>query len=135
MAKKSKSMTVAEFERTLSLNWQPEVLPPERRPGWLRGIPDEKVYAVLGSGSIVIPPPHADQNATIRGQIGGIDVYRHAEPSDGVKLNKDWYRVVQDPDDPDHLFVLGPVRDQEHWIDALPARLKHLEGEIKRPKA
>jgi hypothetical protein len=54
--------------------------------------------------------------------VGGIDVYRHA-PDDPKPLNKDWYAVIDLPEDREHLLVDGPQRDHEHWIDRVPPRL------------
>jgi hypothetical protein len=53
-------------------------------------------------------------------------VYRLA-PDDPVELNKDWYAVLIDPDDDTMLLIDGPIRDEEHWIDELPQRLKGIE--------
>lgn len=130
--KRTKIMNPAEFDKILRLDWEPEVMDQAEWPSWLKGIPEEKVYAVLASGSNTNLPPERDGNVTAHGQIGGIDVYRYAEPTDGVAFNKDWYRVIRDPSDPQHLYVVGPIRDNEHYLDELPERLQHFAAKIAR---
>jgi hypothetical protein len=127
--KKPKSMPAEEFKVVLEGQWAPVRLEPVSWPGWLRNIPKGKVKAVIASGDVAPGIPHftEDDLANATFEIGGIDVYRYAEPKDGVKLNKDWYSVVYDPSAPDKFAVVGPIKDSEHWIDELPDRLKHLD--------
>ena len=122
-------MTVGEFELVFARAWEPVLLGVDDRPDWMQAIPEEKLYAVIVSGDIepgTTGFSEADL-ANVTFEVGGIDVYRHAETIDGVRLNKDWYRVILDPQNPLHLIVTGPHRDSEHWIDDLPTRLRHLD--------
>lgn len=122
----AKQMTKEEFERLLRRKWSPVSLDKGTGPAFLANLPEDKVVALFGSASLAEPNPNADGNAA-HGVVGGIDVYRSAEVKDGVALNKDWYAIYQDPDDPDKSFVIGPQRDPEHWIDAIPPRLAFAE--------
>ena len=122
---RKKCMTEEEFITVLSNEWKPINLKNGERPKWMKNIPKEKICAVFASGSYEQKNPENDGNSTEQNQIGGIDVYRYAEEKDGVILNKDWYRVIQNPDDTALLLVLGPFQDKEHWINNIPDRLKH----------
>ncbi len=119
-------LTREEFQALNARTWEPVKLEKASIPACLQGLPNDKVVAVFGSGSLVTPNPLADGNAD-RGQVGGIDVYRAAEETDGVSLNKDWYAIHFDPDDPNILYVVGPKQDAEHWIDTIPSRLLFAE--------
>src|SRR5687768_8039099 len=115
--KKLKSMPVDDFKVVLDAKWNAVRLEPESWPGWLRNIPPEKVKLVIASGDAAPGTPHFTEKdlANAKFEIGGIDVYRHAEPKDGVKLNKDWYSVVYDPSTPSKFAVVGPIKNSEHW--------------------
>jgi hypothetical protein len=116
-------MTKDEFSLVLAKNWAPIEIKNEAVPKFLSNIPKVKVISMFGSGSLSSHNPCDDCNKD-RGQIGGIDVYRVAETEDGVKINKDWYAIFEDPNDSNTLYVIGPERDQEHWINDIPDRLK-----------
>jgi hypothetical protein len=116
-------MTRNEFDAMLNTGWHPREMGSSNRPAFLRNIPGGKLVAVFGSGSASTRNPVADGNPD-HGQIGGIDVYRVAEATDGVAMNKDWHMVLPNPDDPNSLLVVGPKQDPEHWIDLLPERLR-----------
>lgn len=119
-------MSFKEFEKYLSKSAKPIRFNTTDRPKWAQGIPDEKLHSGFASGSIA----PAEGSANVTDQIGGIDIFRHAEPKDGVNLNKDHYYVVKDPEEPDYLYVLGPYKEdpnspsKEHHIDELPERLQ-----------
>ena len=123
MAKKNKNITKQEFNKIQNKNWAPVILEDNDIPSILSGIPKEKLCLIVGSGSAATKNPEADGNLTLPNQVGGIDVYRYAEEKDDAELNKDWYRIVENPDNPDSLYLIGPIRDHEHWIDDIPERL------------
>jgi hypothetical protein len=60
--------------------------------------------------------------------MGGIDVFRdsrnHPEP---VDWNKDHYVIVKNPTNEDALLMYGPLKDNGHWINEIPNRLKNVE--------
>ena len=116
-------MTREEFGKILAKDWTPIEIKNGDVPKFLLNIPEAKVITMFGSGSLASKNPCNDFNRD-QGQIGGIDVYRVAEEEDGVKINKDWYAVFEDPDDSDVLYIIGPEKDEEHWIDEIPDRLK-----------
>lgn len=122
-----KKMSEQEFNGIMKRNWIPVKIEKDAQPDWMKNIPDEKVVAIYGSGSLSEENPEADGNITMPTQVGGIDVYRYAEEKDGVSINKDWYRVFIDPNDDSQLLIQGPINDDEHWIDAIPERLKYCE--------
>jgi hypothetical protein len=117
---KSKEMKPEEFQKISSQKWKPLKLEAEDVPASMRGLP-AKVVAIFGSASLDTPNPVADGDPDY-GQVGGIDVYRTAEVEDGVALNKDWYVIRRDPNT-EKLYIIGPIRDAEHWIDEFPDRL------------
>jgi hypothetical protein len=65
---------------------------------------------------------------------GGIDVYRNSR-DDPVELNKDWYAVVAIPGTDTMFLVEGPFKDDEHWLNEIPKRLRGAEilGVPKKP--
>ncbi len=123
MTLKKKRISLQEFQKFAPLDWKPVILENKALPNILRSIPKDKLCIVVASGSAAVTNPRADGNMTIPNQVGGIDVYRYAEESDGISLNKDWYRVIKDDTNADTLYLIGPVKDGEHWIDDIPNRL------------
>lgn len=122
-----KFMPVSEFEGVWKQTWTPLKLLGNKQPAWTQGIPEEKVAHIYASGCPLpsdlppgIPIPSGDL-------IGGIDIYRHAEPKDGVKFNKDWYAIIRRSNSPQMLLVAGPYKDHEHWCDKLATRLQNVE--------
>jgi hypothetical protein len=58
--------------------------------------------------------------------IGGIDVYRNA-PDDPVEFNKDWYAVLWNNSDDQHLLIRGPHRPEiDHWLNDIPKQVKQI---------
>lgn len=125
---KAKELTAEEFARLCSGDWKPVRMDVGTRPAFLGSLPESKIVAVYGSASLDTSNPNADGNAH-RTSIGGIDVYRVAEDSDDVAINKDWYAVhyEREQDGSERIYVLGPRKDAEHWIDNLPVRLAFAE--------
>lgn len=127
MAKRVKKMPLEQFEAVRRRDWVPVGLAGAAVPEWLQGIPLETIHCIAGSGTLYRRMSYSGGAAIMGGDlIGGIDVYRYA-PDDPVELNKDWYAVLIDPDDDTMLLIDGPIRDDEHWIDELPQRLKGIE--------
>ena len=53
-----------------------------------------------------------------------------------MNLNKDWYAVVAVPEKDAMYLISGPFRDDEHWLDEIPERLKGAEVlGVPKPKA
>ena len=130
---RSKIMSIDEFRGILERNWIPVELIGEARPSWMHNIPENIIHSVYASGSgISIPRPNI-YPLPAGDLIGGIDIYRNA-PNDPVKFNKDWYAVITDSEHDDMLLVCGPYRDNEHWIDEIPERLKGAEIFIVPPR-
>ncbi|MBK7411708.1 MAG: hypothetical protein IPI29_04045 [Ignavibacteria bacterium] len=125
---KAKQLNSDEFARLTRSNWDPVELGKELWPKFLNSVPDGKIIAVFGSASLETRNPDADGNAH-HGSIGGIDVYRVAEESDGVAINKDWYAVYleQDQNGAELIYVIGPRKDAEHWINIIPERFAFAE--------
>lgn len=124
MAKRNKKIQKAHMDKVLSHNWEPVKLKKSDIPTIAGNLLDSKVHSIYASGSIDLANPERDGRTTTQGQIGGIDVYRHAEEKDGVKINKDWYRVLNDENSDEEYIVVGPYGGAEHWIDEIPERLK-----------
>ncbi len=122
MALRKKLMTKDEFEQVANLKWVPAVLLGEGRPNWTRGIPKEKVRLVLASGTYNDPRVIEEYGKTLSGVVGGIDIFRYdsADVSEGYPINKDHYIIILDEDNNDALLVLGPYKDNEHWVSRLP---------------
>jgi hypothetical protein len=126
MTKRIKKMGVDEFEEVIDREWNPVRLDPNATPNFLSGIPDEKVHSIVASGTR-LPGVHYSDKLVPSGElIGGIDVYRNA-PDDSVKLNKDWYAVLRDPNSDAIFLVSGPIKDDEHWIDQISPRVQESE--------
>lgn len=125
MAYSRNKISKEEFKRFETKKWEPKIFESDNVPEVLSGIPDEKLFIIVGSGSFDNSNPEADGNITVSDQVGGIDVYRYAEEDDDAKLNKDWYRVLENPNDPETFFLIGPLEEnnEEHWIEDIPERL------------
>ncbi len=127
MFKRVKQISKVEFAAIQNKNWVPSELVGDALPGFLQSIPKEKIHKVMASGSCT---PDLSGSYIIRipsGElIGGIDVYRHA-PDDPVEFNKDWYAVIRDVNNANIFLVEGPIKDDEHWLDEIPERLKGAE--------
>lgn len=125
---KLKKMPLEEFARVRHRDWLPVQLVAHAIPSWLQSVPDEILDCVHASGTLNVSHNAAYSSALIPSGdlIGGIDVYRRA-PDDPVKLNKDWYAVVTCENAPTMLFVDGPFKDGEHWLDEIPSRLQRVE--------
>lgn len=115
------------YKGVFNSNYTPLELHPNLYPKFVKSIPSEKLHRVYISGSYEPAEPGAGL-ATISGEtlIGGMDVYRHA-PEDPKQYNKDWYAIFRDQTDERVLLFQGPFKDNEHWLDELPERLKNAE--------
>ena len=114
-----KKLRRVDFKPVMDCDWEPVRLTDESLPDFCRAIPRETAYMFLASGQ------HSADEIYRRGsvagrRVGGFDVYRYS-PDDPCALNKDWYAVV-DPDDGDFLWVDGPQKDREHWLNEIPER-------------
>lgn len=129
--RKPKPLRVSDFSFVFDKNWTPVKLDDKTTPPLLRGIPPDKVYGIYASGQAP-ENPELLTAARVRVEfitVGGIDVFRRAEARDGVRFNKDHYEVVVDPGDHQHLGIVGPLKDDDHWSDDLPPHLRHFEVE------
>jgi hypothetical protein len=126
MAKRIKKISEEEFREIQSREWHPVKLEGDAIPEFLKGIPANKVHSIVASGTCLPGMIYHDKIIPSGQLIGGIDVYRNA-PDDPVELNKDWYAVVRCSDSDSYFMVSGPIKDDEHWIDEIPARLQGAE--------
>lgn len=119
-------MSRAEFDAVMQRNLIPTKITEFNRPDWAKNIPDAKIHAFAASGSA--DTPKSLQN--VPNQVGGFDMFRNAEPIDGVAFNRDHYYVISDPNDSEQLWVLGPYKgdpnhpDELHHTDDLPPRIQ-----------
>jgi hypothetical protein len=130
---KIKKMPENQFREIMKRNWVPVQVSGGAIPTFLRHIPSFKLHAVYASGGPYTDMVYSGGAVPADGLIGGIDVYRNA-PDDPVALNKDWYAVIRTADQTDYL-VAGPIKDNEHWLNELPARLANVEILSVPPKS
>lgn len=118
-------LSKTEFDSIANHNWNPVILEEKNIPRAFEGMPDYKLYMCIGSGSYTEVNPEVDGNKTLTNQVGGIDVYRIAEEKDDAALNKDWYRIMLNPSDPNSFYLIKQAnkRSTEHWLDDIPERL------------
>ena len=119
-----KPITKAEFRLIKERNWQSVKLTYDSLPEWMKAIPVPQRAHVYASGGSKIK-----FNERYEGyEVGGMDVFRdakdHPEP---VNWNKDHYVIISNPETNDSLLMYGPFKDQEHWINDIPNRLKNVE--------
>lgn len=81
----------------------------------MRGVPRGMLYKFLASGQ------HNYETEMRAERVGGFDLYRES-PDDPVRYNKDHYDVY--PAQNGMLRIVGPLKDDEHWIDDLPLRYR-----------
>jgi hypothetical protein len=111
-------MNQKEFDELISrYEWEPAniIL---NIPEFLCNIPAEKLYGVYVSGE--------NRNYHKKGDIiGGIDVIRKdiKDEARGFPFNKDHYVIIKSENS--NLIIKGPLKDDEHWINDIPARLKN----------
>jgi hypothetical protein len=121
-----KKMPEDQFNDIRELNWIPVQLTDGVIPTFLKRIPSDKLHSDYASGG-----PYTDMvysgGAIPAGElIGGIDVYRNS-PDDPVALNKDWYAVIRTTEYDAVFLVVGPIKDNEHWLNEIPERLANVE--------
>jgi hypothetical protein len=124
--KRAKKMPEAEFKEVMKREWAPVQLIDGAIPEWMAGIPEDLIDKVMASGTNMPDLSYSTQTVPSGQLIGGIDVYRNA-PDDPVDLNKDWYAVVKNTETDAMLLIDGPFKDDEHWLDEIPKRLKGVE--------
>ena len=122
-----KLISKAYFQQISEADWEPIELPEDCLPAFAAAIPVDKRCCIMASGAA---NTWARENNSL---VGGFDVYRHS-PDDPVRLNKDWYSVVDPGSDSDYLIVNGPQKDSEHWLDEIPARYKGVRTLVPNSK-
>lgn len=128
MVKRVKKISVEQFEKIGQREWRPIEVVGDAVPDFLQGIPEERLHRIVASGTLCKCNGLVYSGEVLPSGllVGGIDVYRNA-PDDPVELNKDWYAVIQISETDTILLVEGPIKDDEHWIDEIPRRLKGVE--------
>lgn len=124
--KRLKAIPRAQFEPVLQREWRPIELVGDAVPDFARAIPRDAGLRFLASGEANAAEFYRSPRIASGTRVGGIDIYRPS-PDDPVRFNKDWYAVIASPADPDTLFVDGPIRDDEHWLDEVPRRYEGIE--------
>lgn len=123
---KVKRMPLQQFTAVMEREWMPVQLMGAAIPEFLHQIPENRLHSVYGSATTLPSTAYSEPKIPSALLLGGIDVYRYA-PDDPVELNKDWYAVVTMPNSESMLLVMGPFKDEEHWLDEIPERLKGAE--------
>lgn len=131
---KIKKMPEDQFQEIMIRNWVPVQVTGGAIPAFLQNVPSNKLHSVYASGG-----PYTDNGYTggaiPAGEIlGGIDVYRNS-PDDPVALNKDWYVIIKPFELELYFLVAGPIKDNEHWLNEVPARLANVEILTVPPKS
>lgn len=104
----------------LNQNWvRYEIVNHSLFPG-LDSIPSGVVAHVYFSGSFSANAPYSSSAVSSATLIGGAEIFRNS-PDDPVKYNKDTYAIVMIPGS-GYIYVDGPFKDHEHWIDEIPNR-------------
>lgn len=102
-------------------HWTPVELRDESLPDFARSNPENTLYRFLASGEANNASPYSSRTVPSGRLVGGFDVYRHS-PDDPVRLDKDWYAVIDPGQNSDTLLVDGPIKDHEHWLNEVPER-------------
>ena len=89
-------------------------------PECVKRFPLNKVSFIATSGSV------SPQRTEHGNEGAGIDIFRIAEEKDGVRYNKDHFPIVEDTKTGEKV-LLGPIPDNEHWIDEIPDRFDDLD--------
>lgn len=125
MAKRFKKILKEQFSAIQKREWKPLNIS-NQIPDYLKNIPQETLNSIYASGTFSKTNAAGDEPLPSGNIIGGIDVYRNA-PDDPVELNKDWYAVIEDPNNDSMYLIKGPIKNNEHWIDQIPTRLSTVE--------
>lgn len=118
--KRPKEMSFSEFSAVQGYDWSPVKLNDQTKPAWMQNIPNTLINSVYASGSHYSGIPTANPQVASAYIVGGIEVFRNA-PDGPSALDKDSYQVISGSN-LSNLIVLGPSRDPEHWINAIPQR-------------
>jgi len=119
--KRFKQLSRKQFQEVLKLDWKPVKLAGSAIPDFLKGSPEGLIHSVYASGTVISNRLYGEP-FVLGNHIGGIEVYRNA-PDDPMNFNKDIYAVFANTENDLKLMVLGPLKDKEHWINEIPARL------------
>ena len=117
-----KVMSADELHIVQERNWMPVTLAGAAIPTWMRGIPQERLLQVMGSGTYWDMQMAKLGNNVIENVVAGYDVFRY-DPHDeslGYPVNKDHYVVFKDSGNDEMYFVAGPMKDDDHWLSELP---------------
>lgn len=121
-----KRMPEDQFHEIMNRNWAPVQVAGEAIPTFLQHIPSDKLHSVYASGGPYTDVVYSGGAIPAGELIGGVDVYRYS-PDDPVALNKDWYAVIKTSEVDTIFLVAGPIKDNEHWLNEIPARLADVE--------
>ncbi len=124
--KRIKSVSGEQFEEIMKLNWKPVKFAWEDRPDVFRNMPKDVTHSIYASGIELPSVSYSDPAVPGASLVGAYEVFRNA-PDDPVELNKDHYRVVVMPGGSSMFLVLGPFKDDEHWLDSVPERYEGAE--------
>ncbi len=118
--KESKKVDPTIANEILNQNWvRYEIVNEPLFPG-LASIPSGVVAHVYFSGSWSSNAPYSSSAVKSGTLIGGAEIFRYS-PDDPVNYNKDSYAIVQIPGS-GYVYVDGPFKDHEHWINDIPGR-------------
>jgi hypothetical protein len=120
--KRYKKTPKAEVKILQERNWVPVSLAGAAIPSWLSSIPQERLMAVLGSGTYWDYQILKYGNEIHDNVIGGYDVFRYDakdEPK-GYPVNKDHYIILNVTTSDDMYVVLGPTSSDHEWLVELP---------------
>jgi hypothetical protein len=120
-----KYITEKEFELIKRREWSPVELTYNTLPNWVKSIPEDKRRHVYASGSGLKKLNHQYAECKV---VGGIDIFRNAKSEiEPVDWNKDHYVIIRTSENDDALLVIGPLKDNEHWINEIPGRFRNVE--------
>ena len=116
-----KAIPRVAFAPVMEHRWEPVELCDDSIPVFASSIPRQTLFRFLASGEANANTQYSTDRIPFGRLVGGFDVYRRA-PEDPVRLNKDWYAVVDPCDGSENLLVDGPQKDNEHWLNEVPRR-------------
>ena len=124
-----KVMSADELRIVQERNWMPVTLAGAAIPAWMRGIPEERLLQVMGSGTFWDTQMEELGDTVIENVVAGYDVFRYDanDESLGYPVNKDHYVVFKDSGNDEMYFVAGPVKDDDHWLSELPEACPTIE--------
>jgi hypothetical protein len=106
-------------------------------PQELQGLPDEKLYHVTVSGSLV--SPRSETKYGVSGEVAmGLDVWRHDPKDAPFEFNKDHYFVTRTNGSDGVQYLLhGPYRkgEPDHWRKEIPDEYGDCELLVSRRRS